>query len=201
MIGGMTVVPPIQEVAGNSLEDYFTTGKWRTNEEMGVDFALGTASWGFSYFISGPMVKKMIPDNGGRPATKLKTIFTGKQALNEYSRSLIEFLPNEIFDYGRDKAKQCIVNNANKVWNWSVDQGSEAIDWTGQQVNNAWDYSVEQADHAADLTASGANKAWDYSAEQAGTAADWTANQASKAWDWSVNQSSNFRDWLIPVAY
>ncbi len=91
-IGGLAVLPPLQEPIGNALEKKFTTGEWTSGGEILKDVVVGTATLGFSRVVSPKLVKRIFPEevDVGRPAKKLWTEVFGKIARKNYVKKLIE---------------------------------------------------------------------------------------------------------------
>ncbi len=103
-IGGLTVIPPLQELVGNSLEKKFTTGKHSTMDEALNDAVSGFITGGLSHVISAKTAKQIFTEgiNVGRPATYLMTKLLGKKAQKNYIMSLVEFGAGELVSGGMD---------------------------------------------------------------------------------------------------
>ncbi|MDU9049340.1 MAG: SpvB/TcaC N-terminal domain-containing protein [Candidatus Electrothrix sp. Rat3] len=92
-IGGLTVIPPLQEVVGNSLEKKFTTGKHSTMDEALDDAVFGFISGGLSHMISKQTAKNIFKNgiNVGRNPKYWKAILFGKKTQKKLALSFFEF--------------------------------------------------------------------------------------------------------------
>lgn len=92
-VGGLFVIPTLQEPLGHAFEDLFVSGTLPSAGELGQDAVLGTASLGLSHYVRPGVVRKLFPEgiNVGRPAKRFWTKIAGKRALKGYVNESIDF--------------------------------------------------------------------------------------------------------------